>query len=75
MTNFHLCAKPTCLKQTDNYFCDKHIKAYNKTWHYKISRFNTWPKNMISGRPIKLFGIYLFCIMHIANKDYQWQNN
>jgi len=30
---------------------------------------------MVSGRPIKIFGIYLFCIMHIANKEYQWQNN
>lgn len=74
MKKFISCAKASCMKEAKLYYCKEHIKAYNKTWHYKISRYHCWPKNMVSGRPIKIFGIYLFCIMRIANKDYQWQN-
>ena len=49
-------------------FCEK----YNKTVYYTISRNHIWPKNLVSGRPIKLFGIYLFSILKLGTKDYQW---
>jgi hypothetical protein len=49
-------------------FCEK----YKKTIYYTITRKNVWPKNLVSGRPIKIFGIYLFALLKLENKDYQW---
>ena len=67
-----ICAK--CKKPSDigSYYCSKCTKEYDKTWYYTIARRNIWPKNMISGRPIKVFGIYLFCLLKIAKDNYEW---
>lgn len=48
------------------------VKEYNKTWYWGISRSKPWPENLISGRPIRLFGIFLFFLLKLAKKNYQW---
>lgn len=48
----------------------KEYKEWRKTWHYAISR-NKCPEKWVSGRPIKIFGIYLWSLWHVANDNYK----
>lgn len=63
------CKKPSCKS-----LCDKCIKAYDKTWYYKISR-QPCPENWMSARPIKIFGIFLFFLIKVAKDNYEWECN
>ncbi len=42
---------------------------------YKIKTRNITPENWSSGRPVKLFGIYLYTIWTVAKEGYEWQCN
>ena len=73
---FNSCYK--CGNPSELSLCINCIKSYNKTWYYKISnwkidkRDHKWRKDIISARPIRLFGIYLFSLLKIANPNYEW---
>ncbi len=67
------CAKCFTEIEKYKYLCIKCIKEYNKTWYYKIGY--KCPKNWISGRPIKIFGIYLFTLWRCGKKNYQYDKN
>lgn len=69
---YKVCNWGNCVNKAEIWYCPQHIKKYNKTWYWAIRRHNTWPKNLVSGRPIRIFGIYLFCVLQLAKKNYKW---
>lgn len=42
---------------------------------YKVKSRNIIPQNWTSGRPVKLFGIYLYTVWTVAKEGYPWNCN
>lgn len=51
-------------------------KRYNKTWYYsfKLGRC-TSPENWISGRPVKVFGLFIGVLWRCARPNYRWRKD
>lgn len=49
------------------------VKQYNKTWYYKLgSRWSSSPPHWISGKPIRVFGIFVGVLWKVAKPEYRW---
>jgi hypothetical protein len=49
------------------------IKEYNKTWYYSFTFGGRVPvKRFVSGRPIKVLGLFIGVLWKIARPNYPW---